>query len=309
MPAVRDVYVDPLLTNVSVKYKNPENAFIAEMIAPTIPVDKETGYYFVYDKSNLKRHNAQRTGLSRAKRVDYAMSKTAYGPLPELSLEIPIEYDVLNQYDNPLEPRTDATEMVTESLMIGKEADLATDMADTAIVTQNTTLSGTSQWSDFANSDPFTDIQTGIDTVKTNSLIPPNTLVLGYQVFSKLKNHPDLLERVKYSERGVLTEDILASLFNVSRVIVASAGYNTAADGQTDSLSFIWGKHAWLMYISPTPGIRQVSAFYHLTLRNGRYIDRWDEPQVKAEFVRANDRYQRKLIAAETIYLIKNAVA
>lgn len=308
MPVTSEVFVDPLLSNVSVKYTNPAMNFIAEKVFPTVNVDKKTGFYFTYDKSNLRVEQSERTGVSRANRVDYSLTKTAYGPLIEHSLEEAIEQDILDQYQNPLEPRTDAAMHVTEKLLLKKEKNLATYLGSTSNITQNVTLT-TTQWSDPVASDPFNDIQTGLDTIQQNGLAPANTLVLGYQVWSKLKNHPDLLERVKYSQKAVLTTDLLASLWGLQNIFVGSTVENTAKQGQTDATSFIWGKNALLMYVTPTPGIRTISSGYHLQLSAPRYIERWYEQWNKAEFVRVTDYFKAHTIAVEAMYLVKNAVA
>ena len=306
-PTVSNVYQDPLLTDLSVRYTNTH--LIADQVFPVLPVAKRTGVYFKYDKSNLKVPNTRRTGTSRANRVDYGLSKVSYGPLTERSLEIAIDNDTMLQYASPLDPLADAALVVTERVLLERENDLATDLASTSIVTQNVTLSGTSQWSDYANSSPFNDIQTGITTIKKNGIVYPNTLVMGQQVWDQLKNHPDLLDRVKYSERGIMTEELVAALFGVDNVFIGDAVNNSAQDGQTDTLGYIWGKNVVILHVTPTPGIRTVTAGYHFTLLNGRYIDRWVEQERKANFVRFNDYYDREYVAVEAMYLIKNAVA
>lgn len=307
MADVKDFYQDPVLTDLSVKYTNQD--FIAERVFPTLSVSKKTGFYFTYDRSNLKTADDVRAGVSRANRVDYTMVKTAFGPLVEHSLEMPIEYDIIEQADSPLDPRVDAVMAVTERLMINKEHALATMLNDTAKVTQNVTLTGGNQWSDYTNSDPFTNIQTAKDTVQKNGLVAPNTCWMSYEVWSKLQHHPKLLERVKYSERGVITEEIFASLFGFANVFIGRAVRNSAPDGQADSMTYIWPKSFWVGYVAPTPALRTVSAGYYLQLTNGRVVDRWDEPQVKAEFVRVTDYFEAKIVAQEAIYLIKNAIA
>lgn len=305
---VNDVFVDPLLTNVSIAYKNAK--YIADLLFPVVEVDKKTGYYYVYDKSNLKKVNSQRAQFARANRVDFGLTKTAYGPLIERCLEGWVDYDILAQYDSPLDPRSDETENVTEIMQVNKETDLATSLASTAVVTQNTTLSGTDQWSDFTNSDPFDDITVAIDTVKKACLQTPNTFVVGAEVWTKLRNHPDLLDRLPVINAKTLTPENMKLLFpEFSNVIIADAVYNTADEGAADSLSFIWGKNAWVMYVEPNPRIKSISAGYTLTLKGARSVDRWDEPANKREVVRVNDYFEQKLVATAAIYLIKNAVA
>lgn len=307
MPQLIDYQIDQVLTNMSVAYQNGD--LIGTQIMPRVEVNGRTGFFYTFDKSKFNIHDSRRTGTSRANRITNGMTKTAYGPLMEQSLEEPIEYEIRDTYPSPHDARVDATESVTEALDLGLEQEIATLLTNTSNITQNVTLSGTDQFSDYANSDPFAVFQTGIDTIKAATGTTPNRLIIGYQVWSKLRHHPDLLGRMSVASVRVLTTQMLADLIGVEEVMVGDAVYNTADEGQTPSLSYLWGKHALLAYVQSSPGIRKISLGYTLQVADARYVDRWDEPQVKAEFVRANDYYEAKLVAAEAGYLIKNAVA
>lgn len=307
LATVGSVYQDPLLTDVSVRYSN--KSLIAEQVFPIVNVPRRTGVYFVYDKANLRSpQSSVRTDLSRANRVKFAMTKTAYGPLLEHALEAGVPKDEADEQDAPLDLKIDATITVTDKILVEKELALAVFMNSTSNITNNTTKSGTSQWSDFTNSTPFVDIQSARTGMMQNTVVP-NAFVMGQYVWDQLKNHPDLLDRVKYTQLASLTTEILATLFEVSTVLIGNGAYNNSNEGASDSMTYIWPKSAWLMYITPTPGIRQVTGGYTLTLAGGRYVDTWDEQDKKATFVRYNDYYIQKVIAQEAMYLIKNAVA
>lgn len=307
MPNVVDYQVDTVLTQMSVKYENGQ--LIGTQLMPRVEVKGRVGYFYKFDKGNFNIHDSRRTGTSRANRISNGLTKTAFGPLSEHSLEEPIEYEVRDTYPTPHDARVDATEDVSEALDLGLEKEIADKLTDTAVITQNTTLSGTDQWSDYANSDPFDDIQTGIDTIKANAGVTPNTFEIGYQVWSKLRHHPDLLGRMSVASVRVLTTQMLADLIGVEKVLVGDAVYNTADEGQTVSMGYVWGKHALLAFVQSRPAIKKISLGYTLQVEDARYVDRWDEPWHKAEFVRANDYYEPKIVAVEAGYLIKNAVA
>lgn len=296
---------DPILTNVSVAYTNEE--YIADMILPRMEVNDRKGSYYKWDKAKFRQADDRRTGSSRANRVSSGLTKQTFGPLSERSLEEAIEWDVMRDY--PGDPKVDATETVTEGLLLNLEIQIADALADTSTITQNTTLSGTDQWSDYSNSDPFGDIQTGMDAIQLNAIKTPNTVWMGYQVWAKLRHHPDALGRMSVSVTRSLTPDDFADILGIKKVIVAKSVKNTAAEGQTDSMSYIWGKHFWVGYITDRPGVKQVTLGYILTLKGGRYIDRWSEPQTKEDVVRANDYYDEVFMAVECVYLVKNAVA
>lgn len=310
MPNLNQVYRAPLLTDAMVRYRNDN--FIAEQVFPVLPVTKEQDYIFVFDKENLRApKNSQRGLYDRAERVDYGLSQVAMPTLVERALEQPVSWKVKNQAQDPLRPEISATNNLTEKLAIEKEVALATYLAATANVTQNTTLSGTSQWSDYVNSHPLIAVQVAADTILQNSLKKANVAVMGRQVYSQLINHPDVTDRIKYTARAdqATIAGALADLLGVDRVYIGTAGYNTAVEGQTDSVSFIWPKIFVLMYVAPIPAIETVSAGYHLIIPEERYVDTWVEQAIKSDLIRVNDYYTRYTMAVECMYLYKNAVA
>lgn len=310
MPGLNTIYRAPLLTDAMVKYSNSN--FIAEQLFPVLPVTKDQNFIFVFDKSNLRApKNSQRGLYDRAERVDYGLTMAPLPTLIEHSLEQPVPWKVKNLAQDPLQPELAATQNLTEKIAIEKELGLFNFLNNTANVPQNTTLSGTSQWSDYTNSHPLVAIQNGADTVLQNSLQKPNVVAMGRQVFTQLRNHPDVLDRVKYTARATQEEiaNALADLFDVDKVLVGTAAYNSAAEGATDNVGFIWGKSLWLMYVAPIPAINTVSAGYHLIIPEERYVDTWSEQEIKADMIRVNDFYTRYIMAPEAIYLFKNAVA
>lgn len=305
-PQIGQVYVDPLLSNISIAYQNP--SYLADRIFPEVQVTKISGVYFVYDKSKFIAANDLRAPSTRANRVDYGLVKATYGPLIEHSLEQDIPDELVDQATSPLDPNMDATENVTERILLSKEKDAVAKMTDTAVITQNVTLAGTSQWSDYANSDPIGDLRTAVDVVKKEIMKKPNKLVLTYEAYSVLRNHPQVIERIKYSQLGIVTPELLSAIFDIEEVWIAESEENTANEGQTATMSYLWGKNAWVMYVNPAPAIRSVSFGY--TFRRGaRQTERWDERWVKAQFVRVTDWYEHKIVAAGAAYFIKNAVA
>lgn len=302
----QDVVVDPALSNVSVKYSN--DSFIADTLYPVVKVSKQTGKYYVYDKSNLRIDKTNRAAGSPSNEVGFGLSLVSFAT-DDHALKGFVADEIQDQAEAALNPLIDETESITEKMMLDREYNLAAIMSSTAIMTQNTTLSGTSQWSDYQNSDPISDVRTARTTVHTNTFRKPNTMIMGKQVFDILAEHPQMIERVKYSQLGVLTAELLARLFQVEKVIIGEAGYNGAVEGQTDSMSYVWGKHAWLAYITPTIGLKTITVGY--TFQYGtRTVKRWRDEDREGTYVRVGgDNYIQKTVAALACYFIKNAVA
>jgi hypothetical protein len=308
-------FQDPVLTQISQDYKNAPGTFLAEQIFPIVNVDKKTGVYFQYGKESLRKPvSTLRTGHAATPVFEYSTLKVPYGPLAEHDLKVGITRDEYLMYDDPLNPETDAVNNLNQAMQIEKEINLSAVMSNTSVITQNTNLGTvpTSQWNDYGNSNPFNDIQLGITQMITNGLTAPNSIFMGYQVWAQLVNHPDLLDRVKWSAKGVMTTDLLASLFStagITNVWVGQAVYNSAAEGLTATNGFAWGKNFWLGYVTTTPGLRTLNGGYTLTIANGKYVDRWDEADGKVSWIRNNDYYQQFVVGAEAFYLIQNAVA
>lgn len=301
------------LTNVSQAYRNDPTMFIAEQVAPPVPVSKKNFNIYFYGKENLKKVvDDTRTRFGATKQAQQSVSSKPFGPLRGHELMDGIDFDQDVMTEAPLDFEIDIVNFLSEQMAITKEVAVATLMSSTSNLTQNTTLSGTSQWSDYANSTPFEDLKTASQQQRLFGLRPANTMWMSFYTFSVLQQHPDLVERVKYSTLGILTQEMMQNLFSqfgITRLIVSSAVYDTAGEGLTASNSFIWGKHVWLGYITPTPGLRTVNGAYTFTLENGRYVDSWFDQLKKTKWIRNNDYYIPQLVGPEAFYLILNAVA
>lgn len=302
----KDVVVDPALTNVSVKYTN--DSFIADMIFPIVPVKKQTGKYYVYDKSNLRINKTLRALGSGANEVTFGLSTASFS-CEDHALKDFVADQIVDQAEVALDPLADTTENITEMLLLDREYNLASMLTSITYVTQNTTLSGTSQWSDYTNSTPITDVRTGRTTIHTNTFRKPNTLIIGKQAYDVLCEHPTIVDRIKYSQLGVASPELIARILQVEKVLVGEAGYNSANEGQTDSMSYVWGKHAILAYIAPKVGLKTLTAGITFTYGT-RQVKRWYEDDREGTYVRVgNDNYVQKIVAVGALYLIKNAVA
>ena len=303
----QDVVVDPALSNVSIKYTN--DVFIADLVLPMVKVAKQTGKYYVYDKSNLRVDKTARAAGSAANEIDFGVAPTGTFACDDHALKGFVADEIQDQADAALNPLVDETETVTEKLLLDREINAAALLTSTATLTQNVTLATTAQWSDYSNSDPIGDVRTARTTIHSNTFKKPNTLILGKQAFDILIEHPQIIERIKYSQLGVVTAELLARVFQVEKVIVGEAGQNTAVEGQTDSLSYIWGKNAIVAYIAPQIRIKMLTLGVTFTYST-RLVKRWRDEDREGTYVRiGNDNYVQKIIAAAAGYLIKNCVA
>jgi hypothetical protein len=311
MPDISMVHVDQALTEVSIAYRNRQ--YVAAEIFPRIPVTKQSNKYFVYSKDNFRIFDDSRRPGARANEIDWTLSTDTYF-CEGHALAQAIPDELRANADQAIDVDVETTEMLTDLLYIQSEILVASKATDPAVVTQNTTLSGTSQWSDYTNSDPLKAVEDQKPTILKQIGQVPNALLVSYPVFVALRNHPKIIERFKYSQVGIVQPDHLKSVFNVDYFLVGAALKNTAKEGQADSLDYIWGKHAILFYKPPTPGRRTVSLGYQFTWlfganTEGFLVKRYRDEGRTADVIETQLYYDAKVVAASAAYLWLAAVA
>ena len=311
MPDVSMVHVDQALTNVSIAYHNAQ--FVADQIFPTIPVTKQSNKYFIYSKDRFRIVDDARRPGARANEITWTLSTdTYYAEGHALAQAIPDELRA--NADQALDVDVDTTETLTDLIYVQREIAVANAVVNPSVITQNTTLSGNSQWSDFTNSDPVDAVETQKSTIQLQIGQAPNALLVSYPVFQQLRNHPSIIDRFKYTQVGILQPDHLRAAFNVDYFLIGGAIENTAKEGDPDNFQYIWGKNALLFYKPPAAGRRTVSVGYQFTWlfganTNGFLVKRYRDESRTADVVEVQLYYDPKVVAPSAAYLWQSAVA
>lgn len=313
-PTLNQVHVDAILTQISVAYIQDQDAFISTKVFPIIPVDKKSDLYYVYDKNDWFRDEAKRRApATESEGSGYNVGTDNYN-CDVWAIHKDVDNQVLQNTDVPLNPFRDATRFVTQKMLLRQENQWAADFFTTGVWDSDITL--TDSWDDYASSDPIDDVEAGKEQILGVTGHKANTLVMGYQVFRKLKNHPDIIDRIKYTQFRVVAEDLLATLFGVERIMVCRAIEATNAEGETEAYDFIQGKQALLMYVASAPGLYEPSAGYTFAWRGvsqglGEAIGITRIPMrlKKAERVEAEKAWDNKVVASDMGYFWTNAVS
>lgn len=272
MPTKSQTHIDQALTNMSVAYMQITESFISDRVFPKIPVRKQSDVYFVYDKGDFFRDEMrERAASSESVGGEYGVAAASPYYCKQYSFHKDVTEQERANSDNPLNCDQDATDFVTQKALIKRESRWASDYFATGKwgteydgVDSTPASDEKVKW-DISTSTPIEDITNEIVLMASQTGFKPNTLVLGPKVLYALKNHPDILDRIKYTQRGIVTSDILAALFEVDRILVPWGVVNTANQEATDDIDFIMGNHALLMYVNPRPAIKQPSAGYTFT--------------------------------------------
>lgn len=325
MPSYAQVHIDRALTNISVAYIQSAASFVAHQAFPIVPVQKQSDRYFAYKREDWFRDEAEERGpATESAGGDYEIDNTPTYFCKKYAYHKDVTEEDRANYDEPLNADTDATEFVTQKLLLKKEVQWASTYFKKGVWAVDIDgVSGTpssgqaKQWNDDAST-PIQDVTNRTTAMAELTGQRPNTLVLGATVFQALKNHEDILDRIRYTQKGIVTVDLLAALFDVERVIIAWAVQNTAAKKATEANSFILGRGALLCYSAPRPALKTATAGYTFAWKGlkgagafGNNIGRIQMPWLGegTERIEGEMAYDMKVVAADLGVFFDSIVA
>lgn len=268
-PTLSEVHINKPLTNISVAYIQDASEYIASKIFPIVGVSKASDKYFTYDKNDWFRDEAQlRAPATESAGGGYNLSDDSY--MCEVwAFHKDIDAQTESNYDEPLDADRDATEFVTQRLLLKRDKLFLDNFLTTSVwdTDKQGGASGSSpdfvQWDDFTNSDPIGDITGWRRTVKKTTGLKPNKLLIGGLVWDKLKDHPDILERIKYTREALnINPSLVARAFDLDDIVIAEAIEATNNEGATAAYDHMVGDKALLYYTPRRASILQPAAGY-----------------------------------------------
>lgn len=272
-PNSRDLIIAGPLANVSIAYKNQQ--YIADKIFPVLnnvsPKAKIARYLkgaWFRDEAGIRGPGgmANRGGYP----IDYlSVSTVEYAFAKEVTDEDRRNAGNPAQGEPPLKPDQDAVEFSADKVDLKKERVVASKII-------NGTWSGVAGedagglWAAGSGNTFLLDVRTRVNTIRSNTGLKPNVLVIDFGTYNSLKEEDTILNKIKYTQRGVLTAELLAAILDLNEIIVGESIYSTAKekkDGTDFTPQDIWEKNAgkgsaFLFYRPPAPGLKIPSAGY-----------------------------------------------
>ena len=295
--------VDPVLTNIARGFKNA--AHIAENLFPVVSVSKEGGKIPEFTKESFKIYNTERAIRAKSNRINPENRTEIDFVLTEHDLEYPIDY---REQDEDIFPsRLHATTVVTDGISLRLEkmaADVVQDL--TTFPTGNKiTLSSSDKFTN-TSSNPFTIFETAKEAIRGKIAQRPNVCVIGASAYSALKEHPAVLDRIKYTQSAVITPEILRQLLDFEQLYIGDSVYATDAGAFQD----IWKDNVVIAYVPKTmkdvPRSYYEPAFaYTLRKKNNPIVDSYTEAG-KVEIIRNTDLFVSKVVGPDAGYLIND---
>ena len=278
-PTQSDLHVNSPLTNVSVAYIQKSDAFVATKVFPKVSVAKQSDLYWKYSKSDWRRTDVQRRAPStETPGVGWTVTTDSYFA-HVYGVHKDIDDQLRANADSRFRLDSDATGFITNQLLLKRDIDWAATYFKTGVwgtdytgVDSGPTGNQLLRWS-VTTSDPISQLATLQINFVQQTGFKANTMVMGANVLKALKNHPAIIDRIKYTQRGIVTTDLIATLFDVERILVcyatAATGPNVpdaAAQDAAATYAFIADANSVLLCYTPSaPSLMQPAAGYTFT--------------------------------------------
>lgn len=309
-----DFDVQTRLTQIAMAMRPMD--FIADAVCPRVP----SPMMFTFTKGRPEELLAipeTRIGrASRANRVEAGADDTTL-KCEDHGLEDPVpasDEDWARSQMASWDPQGQATMNVASWMYMAREkrvADLYFNR-NTYASTLRSLLSGNTQWSNYANSNPVDAILAAMDKM----LIRPNTGIFGQATWTKFRQHPKVVKNARGNDggEGAITREDARRILELDRIEVGRTWSNTANKGQDATYSRLWGKHFSMHYLNDavTSSENTMPTFGFTAEFEGMMAGSYNEPGtgVKgAEIVKIYDRIRELVAWKETGYFFENAVA
>jgi hypothetical protein len=329
-PTQSDLHVNVPLTNVSVAYMQDKSTFIADKVFPRVPVQKQSDLYWKYTKSDWRRTDAQKRAPGTESAGTGWKVDTGQYFAEVWAVHKDIDDQIRANADSNWSLDKDSTTFVTNQLLLQRDLDWNAKYFTTGVwAVDKTGVSGTPSAGQFkqyndAASDPVMDFNTWQTDFMLQAGRKANTLVLGADVITQLKQHPDIIDRIKYTQKGIVTTDLLATLFDVERVLVSYASYTAVpeqADGRLQDTAATYAfmsnrKAALLCYTPSSPSLLTPAAGYTFTWNGylagnsyGIRMKNFRMEHIAADRIEGEMTYDMKVVAPDMGIFLASAVA
>lgn len=323
-PTQSDLHVNVPLTNVSVAYMQSASTYIADKIFPKVPVDKQSNIFWKYSKSDWRRTDVtKRAPGTETPGVQWLQDTDTYFA-HVYGVHKDIDDQTRANADSQFNLDKDATEFITNQLLLKRDIDWNARYFKKGVwATDKTGTTDFVKWSE-ANSDPIGDIAEAVLEFRRLTGFAPNIGVLGAEVMVALKQHPDIIDRIKYTQRGIVTEDLISTVFDLdelytSYATVASGPQMNSAREQDAAATYDFTTNAkglLLAYAPKNPSILTPSAGYTFTWKGylggnsqGVRVKRFRLERIASDRVEAEATYDQKVVCADMGMFLDSVVA
>ncbi|CAO4177646.1 Capsid protein [Methylorubrum populi] len=315
--------VDPVLTAISLGYRNPSNSLIADIVLPRVPVMAEKFSWTRYPVAQAFTVPSTLVGRrGRVERVEFS-GKQEDSRVLDYGLEFSVPQTDIDEAKamrarglgnhNPVDYSTMA---LTDLILLDREVRAAAQMQnpDSYAANKRLALSGSDRFSEGGSQ-----VIAPLKAAFNGTLIyRPNTMTMSRAVWSVVSSHPEIVNAVKgnVTSKGIVTPEEFVRLFEgegLKTLAIGEAFLNTARPGQSASLSRVWGNNIMLTHVNPMANPMTGGVTFGFTAEYGKRIaGQWETKDIGLEggqVVRVGERVRELIVAKDAGYLIQNVIA
>ena len=242
--------IDSAVAPVVVGYKNGQ--MIGDLVAPEVQVDSVAFEYSEYDEADILSVADTRIGrTSDPNQLEFKGTKKSGLCHPHALITYVPKIDMRMKRKLPVDPKLRAASLMMYHITFANELRVRDTFQTSTNYGSNTVqLSGTSQFSDYTNSDPD-----GVITDAVRALAMPQgadvkkCMQMSRAVWDILRKHPQLIALLNSSnDPGKIRIEDFKEEYTLDELIIADSVYNAAGPGQPVDKQQIWGKHLSVFY-------------------------------------------------------------
>ena len=307
----RPIPVRADLTAIALAWRPRDVDLIADAVLPRTPTSAKFKYLSWSPEQGYTIPDTKMGRKSAATEAEFAATEVS-DEVKDYGLSTLVSNSDILDDNQGVDYLGNATGFLTGLLRLAREVRTANLVfaAGTYPAGYKATLSGTSQWSDQANSDPLKAITDAMDV----PLMRPNILVLGQATWTNLRRHPKIVQACNLTSQtaGIVARRAVADLLELSEIYVGPGFVNTAKEGQTATMARAWGKHAALIYRDRDAGSQAGLTFGFTADRRQLSVRQKDEVDMGvdgSQRVIVTERVKEVVCAPTAAYFFENAVA
>lgn len=326
----QEVHIDEALSEFSLAYMQSADKFVAWRVFPNINVSKQSNRYWTFPRQWFFTEGFKKAAPgSVAGEVTYEVDNTPQYFCDVWKERTAVLHQVRANADRMIDPENLAAKLLTTHAMIKLEKDWVSTFFQAGVwTTQRSGTAGSPNlatqvryWDDYVNSDPLEDIERLKVVQGELTGYEPNKLVIGRKVWKALRNHPDIVDRVKYGQTpgrpAEVTRQAVAALMELDEILVCSAVHNTAKQNLAPNYQYIAGNHVLLTYAPGSIGWEEPVAAVKFswdqeapgTNEQGGAIRTYFDTPSETTWLELKMAYDQKLVAADLSVFINGAVS
>lgn len=208
-----------------------------------------------------------------------------------------------------------AAKRVRNKILRKLERDLAAKLFNATTWTGAAlTTAVSTKWTVSATATPIKDVLAAIQKVRASCGDEPNALILSYDTFLNLQSVAQIKNQVVYNgadDPKKVTEQQLAALFHVDKVIVCRATQNTVNKAQGYTGGSIWrSDYAMVAKLATSMDLSEACVgrtFHHILDGAGDVIvETYRDEARRSDIVRCRLNYDQKIIEVGSAHLLQN---